>query len=409
MQARLPDWSAVFWQPDLRYIAIHGGRGSAKSHSIARALAIKAAEAPLRVLCAREIQKSIRDSSKRILDDVIREMGLEGYTSTDTEIRHENGSLFIFAGLRSNIASIKSMEGIDIAWVDEAQSISQESMDVLIPTIRKAGSQLWFSWNPASKTDAVDVMFRGDVLPPRSAVLEVNYDSNPFFTDELRAEMEYVRARDPDKYMHVWEGKYAERSAATVFTDWRIGDDVVIPHDVAPRFGADWGFSVDPTTLVRCWVLHGARTIYFDQEAYAVGCSIADTPALFRTVPDSERFPIVADSSRPETIDHMRKNGFPKMMPAVKGPRSVVEGIEFMKGFHLVVHPRCKNLIDELRHYKYKVDKHTGAILAELQDGGDHLLDAGRYALEGDRRNLSARPPPPKVVPISIASAWGRR
>jgi phage terminase large subunit len=399
---QLPQWAQALFDEVPRAFAVRGGRGSGKSRSIATALILRAAAKPLRVLCAREIQKSVRDSVKRLLDDEIERCGLGAFfTSTDTEIRGKNGSLFLFAGLRTNIDSIKSMEGLDICWIEEAANVSQGSLDVLIPTIRKVGSQLIFSWNPRYATDPVDTMYGGSDVPPGTRVLRVNHSDNPWFPDVLRAELEYDKRRDPDKYRHVWEGEYLRNSEARVFRNWRV-EDFEAPRDALHRFGADWGFAVDPTTLVRCHVI--GRTLYVDHEAYMVGCEIADTPALFLTVPESERWPIVADSARPETISHMRRNGFPKIMPAVKGPRSLEEGVEWLKSYDIVVHPRCLHTIDELTLYSYKTDPLTGNILPVLEDKKNHVIDALRYACEGIRRTASAKPA--NVVAIPCANRW---
>jgi phage terminase large subunit len=157
--------------------------------------------------------------------------------------------------------------------------------------------------------------------------------------------------------------------------------------------------------LVRCYI--EGRTLYVDHEAYGVGVEIVDTPALFLTVPGSETWPIVADSARPETIAHMRRHGFPKIMPAVKGPRSLEEGVEWLKSHDIVVHPRCVHLIDELTLYSYKADPLTGAVLPVLDDRDNHVIDALRYACEGARRVQAAKPvqlQPPQPV----AHAWRR-
>lgn len=401
----LPKWAEVLFDESPRYLAIHGGRGGGKSRSIATALVLRAARNPLRILCAREIQKSIRDSVKRLLDDEIKRCGLSAfYTSTETEIRGANGSLFLFAGLRANVDSIKSLEGVDVAWIEEAQSVSQASLDVLIPTIRKPGSQVVFSWNPSQATDPVDAMFCGETVPPRSKVLRVNYTDNPWFPDVLRAELEYDRKRDPDKFRHVWQGEYLRNSERRVFRNWRV-EEFEAPKDAVFRFGADWGFATDPTVLVRCYVV--GRELYVDHEAYAVGCEIVDTPSLFLSVPDSERWPIVADSARPETISHMRRNGFPKIMAAVKGPRSLEEGVEWLRSHDIVVHPRCVHLIDELTLYSYKADPLTGAVLPVLDDRDNHVIDALRYACEGARRTQMNRTPPAIHAP-PMASGWRR-
>lgn len=379
MLAQLPDWASCLFDEGPRYFAIHGGRGSAKSRSVATALLLRAAQKPLRILCAREIQKSIRDSVKRLLDDEIARLGLgEFYTSLETEIRGANGSLFIFAGLRSNIESIKSMEGIDIVWVEEAQTVSQGSLDTLIPTIRKPGSQIIFTWNPKGAADPVDAMFRGETVPPGTVCKQVNWQDNPWFPEVLRVEKDYDAKRDPGRYAHVWGGAYLTRSEACVFSNWRV-EEFEAPPDAHHRFGADWGYAVDPTVLVRCHIV--GRTLYVDYEAYAIGCAIVDTPDLFLTVPAAEKWPIVADSSRPETIAHMRAHGFPKIMPATKGPGSVDDGIEWLRSLDIVVHPRCEHIVSELTTYNYKTDPITGAVLPVLQDKNNHCIAEGQPVL----------------------------
>ena len=404
-RVELPEWASVLFDEALRNIAVRGGRGGGKSRSIASALVLRAAQKPLRILCAREIQKSIKDSVKRLLDDEIERAGLRAFfTSTDTEIRGANGSLFLFVGLRTNIDSVKSMEGIDVCWIEEAQSVSQGSLDVLIPTIRKPGSQLIFSWNPRLETDPVDAMFCGATMPPRSRLLTVNHGDNPWFPSVLRAELEYDRKRDPDKYRHVWEGEYLRNSERRVFKNWRV-EEFEAPPDAVHRYGADWGFAVDPTVLVRCHIV--GRTLYVDHEAYMVGCEIADTPDVFATVPGSERWPIVADSARPETISHLRRNGYPKIMAAVKGPRSLEEGVEWLRSHDIVVHPRCVHLIDELTLYSYKADPLTGAVLPVLEDRDNHVIDALRYACESARRT-AAQKPAAAVNVAPMAHAWRR-
>lgn len=395
--AALPDWAQRLWEPS-RYKVMRGGRGSAKSRSAAAALLLQAAADPHRVLCAREIQKSIKDSVKRLLDDEIERLGLGYfYESVENEIRGKNGSLFIFAGLRGNSASIKSMEGITRCWVEEAQTISRASLDDLIPTIRTPDSEIWFTYNPRFDTDPIDTMFKADELPPNTILLHVNWQDNPWFPAVLRQEMDYDKRRDMDKYLHIWEGQYQTSSEARVFKNWTVEEFEVDPTATI-RQGADWGFSVDPTVLVQAYIV--GRKLYVPWEAYRVGCDIVDTPALFMSLPDSEKWPMVADSARPETINHLRKNGFPKITSAIKGARSVEEGVEFLKSFDIVVHPRCKHLIDELTLYSFETDKLTSEVLPKLADKDNHVIDALRYALEGARRASGVRERRPlKTVP----------
>jgi phage terminase large subunit len=355
-------------------------------------------------VCVREKQKSLNQSVKRLIEQKIIDLGVGHlFEVQDTVIKSCQGSgRIIFVGMQNHTAdSIKSLEGYDCAWVEEAQSLSQKSLDLLRPTIRKPDSELWFTWNPSQATDPVDRLLRSKATPPGAIVVEVNYGDNPWFPEVLRKEMEYDRRRDLDKYAHVWMGKYAQASEARVFKNWRV-DDVVAPADAVHRFGADWGFSVDPTVLVRCHII--GRTLYIDYEAYQVGCDIVDTPSLFLTVPESEKWPIVADSARPETIAHMRKNGFPKIMGAVKGAKSIEEGVEFLKGYDIVVDPRCVHTIDELTNYSYKLDPLTGKVLPVLADKSNNVCDALRYSVEGARRTIAQRKAP--APPTQIASRW---
>lgn len=380
----------------IRYRAAFGGRGSGKSHAFAQALVIRGANRPTRALCCREIQKSLKSSVKRLLSDKIRTTGLSHlYEETETEIRGPGGTLFLFEGLRSNPDSVKSMEGLDLAWVEEANTVSQRSLDLLIPTVRKPGSEIWFTWNPKSSTDPVDALLRGTHRPPNALIERVNFDQNPFFPDVLRADMGFDQLRDPDKYAHVWLGEYLRNSEARVFKNWTI-EEFETPSDATFYLGADWGFSVDPTVLIRCFVR--GRKLYVDREVYQVGCEIDHTPALFagsdtaqparwenpreyEGLPDAQRWVIRADSARPETISYMQRRGF-RIEPATKGPGSVEEGVEFLKSYDVVVHPRCKHTIDELTLFSFKTDPLTENVLPVLQDKKNHVIDALRYSIE---------------------------
>lgn len=370
-----------------RYKGAHGGRGSGKSHFFAELMLEEHIRNPDQAsVCVREIQLSLQQSVKRLLDNKISAMNAGYYFDVQDKIiksRHGKG-LIIFQGMQNHTNdSIKSLEGFDRAWVEEAQSLSQNSLDMLRPTIRKPNSELWFGWNPQNANDPVDLLLRGDNPPPNSIVVEVNYADNPWFPDVLREEMEYDRRRDPDKYHHIWMGGYLTNSESKVFKNWKI-EEFEAPPDAVLRFGADWGFAVDPTVLVRSFIV--GRKLYIDYEAYMVNCEIMNTPELFMTVPEAEKWPITADSARPETISHMKKHGFPRIMAAIKGPKSLEEGVEWLKNYEIIVHPRCQHTIDELAHYSYKVDKLTGQVLPLLEDKRNHVIDALRYAVEGLRR-----------------------
>jgi len=368
-----------------RYKGAHGGRGSGKSHFFAELLIERSIMDKVDAVCVREVQKSLDQSVKKLLESKIETLNAGLYFEVqDKKIHSKSGGLIIFQGMQNHTAdSIKSLEGYDIAWVEEAQSLSQRSLDLLRPTIRKEGSELWFSWNPDEETDPVDVLLRGENLPPDSVVVQANFSDNPFLPSVLRAELEYDQQRDPDKFAHIWLGQYQKNSEARVFRNWRV-EEFDVPEDALIRQGADWGFSRDPSVLVQSYII--GRTLYVPHEAYMVGCEINNLPDLFMTVPAAEKWWITADSSRPETISYMQKHGFPKMAPAIKGARSVEEGVEFLKSFDIVVHPRCKHVIDELTLYSYETDPLTGQVLSKLKDKDNHVIDALRYANEGARR-----------------------
>lgn len=389
-----------------RYKGLHGGRGSGKSHFFAESLVERCLMHPgTRWACIREVQKSLEQSVKRLLEDKIEALGVgAAFNVQKFEIETPGGGVLIFQGMQNHTAdSIKSLEGFDGAWVEEAQSLSQRSLDLLRPTIRKQGSEMWFSWNPRHETDPIDRLLRGEHMPPGSVVVEANYSDNPWLPDVLWQEMEYDLRRDPDKFAHVWKGGYVRASEARVFRNWRV-DEFEVPADAIIRQGADWGFAVDPSVLVQCYAV--GRTLYVPHEAWMIGCQIDNLPDLFATVPDSARWWITADSARPETIAHMQRHGYPKIGPAVKGARSVEEGVEFLQSFDIVVHPRCRHTIDELTLYSYETDPLTGQVLPKLKDKDNHVIDALRYACEGARRAVKPAPVPVVRTQPRAATGW---
>lgn len=293
-----------------RYKIFWGGRGGAKSWSFARALVLVSLQSIELILCAREFQSSLSDSVYRLIADQITEMDLSRYFRlTQNKIVCVNGSEFIFKGLQRNIQEIKSTEGITKVWVEEAQSVSQDSWEVLIPTIRKDGSEIWASFNTGEVTDPTYVRF---VLnpPPNSITKKVSYRDNPYFPATLESERVYLKRVDPEAYEHVWEGEPRSISNACIFRGKYTVEGFETPEgtpDDPIRFyyGADWGFSQDPTALMRCFIR--GRKLYIDQEAYGVGVELDEIPELFDSVPGSRDWPIRADDSRPETISYVKK------------------------------------------------------------------------------------------------------
>lgn len=369
-----------------RYKVFYGGRGGGKSEAIAEALLFFAAVTQLRILCCREIQNSIADSSYATLKAVAYRLGIASdFEFTKTQISHKKtGSVFVFKGLLRNADSVRSMYGIDIVWVEEAVTVSEQSWQILIPTIRANKSEVWLTFNPDSEDDPTYQRFV--VNPPATAyVRKINYDENPFFPEALRLEMEHDRATDYEKYLYVWEGFPRTFSDAQIFKGKfdveQFSDDL---WRKAERlfFGADFGFGQDPSTLVRCFILDSR--LYVDYEAYGHHVEINELPELYRSVPESDKWVIHADCSRPETISYLANRKGLRIDGAKKWQGSVEDGIAYLKSFDkIVVHPRCQHTIDELRLYSYKVDPRTAEVLPIIVDKYNHCLDALRYSLDG--------------------------
>lgn len=365
-----------------RYKVFYGGRGSGKSHAVAQALTFLSSNINLRILCCREIQNSIKDSSYQVLKDMTDRLGIgHEFKFTESEILHmRTGSRFIFSGLLRNENSIRSKEGIDICWIEEASSVSQRSWDVLTPTIRKPGSELWLTFNPLTVDDPTNIFIENP--PPNAYVRKVNYWDNPFFPEVLREQMEWDKQTDFEKYLHVWEGYPLTISDAQVFKGRFVVEP--IPEDLWKKadrlfFGADFGFARDPSTLVRSFIFD--NRLFIDHEAYGVGVEIDELPQLYRSVPGADQWPIKGDSARPETISYLRRHGY-NIDGAEKWPDSIEEGINFIKSFDkVVIDPRCKHTADEFRLYSYKTDRLTDEVLPVVLDKNNHTIDALRYSL----------------------------
>lgn len=380
----LPRIFEPFFKP-ARYKIAYGGRGSGKSWAFAIMLILIAAEKPVRILCTREFQASIADSVHKLLADQIWAMGLQNqFVIRDHSIKSKVGSEFTFQGLRLNAQEIKSMEKIDYVWCEEAQGLSKESLDILEPTIRSERtdftSELWFTFNPNSVDDA---MYDYVIHPrPSSIIAKVNFNHNKFFPNVLRELKDYCKRTDPDAYDWIWEGNPRSASDAQIFKGKYVIEGFEAPEDLGRfYYGADWGFSVDPSTVIRCFLQD--RTLFIDHEAYKVGVETVDTPAFIRTVPGADSWPVRADSARPEIISHCRNHGLPSVQSVKKWDGSVEDGISYLRGLErIVIHPRCKQTASEFKLYSYKVDKQSGDVLPIVVDKNNHCVDAIRYALE---------------------------
>lgn len=368
-----------------RYKVFYGGRGGRKSWEIATALIIRAYQAKCLILCTREIQNSINDSVLSLLSSTIERLGLSEHFEVQktTIICKRTDSVFKFKGLNGlTIDSIKSFEGIDICWVEEAHSVSQRSWDVLIPTIRKQGSEIWVSFNPDLATDPVYKRF---VLqpPPSTYMKKVSYLNNPDCPQTLIDEAEYLRKIDYEAYAHIYLGEVREHSDAQVFKGKFSVEHFEIDQSFGyPLTGCDWGFDPDPTAVVRCYTKD--KRLYIRYEAYQVGCEVDNLPTLFEKIPDAKKWLIQPDSARPELISHMNRSGFNLNPNAgkLKWAGCVQDRIDFMRNFEkIIIHPECQHTAEEFRLYSRKIDKRTGDVLPVLEDKHNHCIDAIGYAI----------------------------
>ncbi|HEX7072257.1 MAG TPA: PBSX family phage terminase large subunit [Rhodothermales bacterium] len=388
---QLPAYAQHLWQRH-RYKVIWGGRGGTRSWTVARTLLLMAAFAPIRILCAREIQSSIKDSVHQLLRDQIELMRLTGFIVTDREIRHVNGSLFIFKGIRHNITAIKSLEAVDICWVEEAERITKESWSILIPTIRKPGSEIWVTFNPDQEDDATYKRFIAH--PPKDCwAVKVGWQDNPWLSDELREEKDYMYATDPEGADWVWGGNTRRISEAQILRGKYVVQEFVVPYTEdadgqripawdGPYQGQDFGFGTDPAAAVRLWV-HD-EVLYVEYEGWKLHLEIDETAAQWNhDLPDFHRYVTRADSARPDTISYLKRHGLPRIRPAKKHAGSVADGIAHLRSYRqIVIHPRCTHFIQECKLYSYKVDARSGDVLPIIIDKHNHLIDSARYALD---------------------------
>lgn len=402
-------WDMVAWSPDgfdptnrrtvkqdilegvavYRYLAFHGGRGGSKSHDAVEACVELASVGEERVVVGREFLESIRDSSHKLFKTKIQESEWAAdWTITDREMRNRRtGSVISFMGINRNPDSVRSLEGCTIFLGEEAEAFSDQSLEILLPTIRQGGSKVIFLWNPQDAASPMNRMFLSGDQPERSFVRCVLGENNRYF---YRTEMPGERRTaftkmSPTKYRHVWRGALDTNPDLLVFNNWRVGR-VEVPVDAVARYGLDWGWQ-DPLAAVEVHVFEPddpeteRGTIYFSAELYGSHIPANDIPRLVR-----EAMPLVdysyftADNSEPKSIDDLNAAGI-ACYPARKGPGSVRAGISFMQGYDIVISPDCPNTKREFEGWQWK-QLRTGVITRDPVDANNHAIDAGRYALE---------------------------
>lgn len=391
MQISLPDKAQCLFE-QRRYTVLHGGRGSAKSHSVARALLLMASQAPLRVLCCREIQRSIRDSVHRLLSDCIESMGLSSFFDVlDTEIRAINGALFIFSGLSTQtVESIKSLEGVDLVWVEEAQSISDKSWSMLIPTIRKPGSRFILTMNPQLESDPTSQRFLVNP-PPDCLAVAMNWQDNPWFPAELDAERRYHETHYPDTYDHVWGGSYLPAVEGAIYfkevqaaqESGRIGR---VPYDRKLPVHTGWDLGVRDSTSIVMWQQSG-REVWIIDYYEATGEGIAHYAQVLQ-----ERGYVWGTHWAPHDIQ-VRELGTGKsrlevaaslgikykIVPQI-GLKDGVDAVRDVFSRLWIDEGKCKRLIDCLKNYRWAMNLQLNEPKpAPVHDWASHGADALRY------------------------------
>jgi phage terminase large subunit len=375
-----------------RYKVLHGGRGGAKSWGIARALLILGAKNPIRILCAREFMTSMRDSVHKLLCDQIESLGLLNfYEITQASIRGKNGTEFAFVGLKNNVANVKSYEGIDICWVEEAQTVSRLSWNVLIPTIRKAGSEIWVSFNPELETDETYQRFVAN--PPEDCIsMRVNWYDNPWFPETLRMEKDALKARDEEAYNQVWEGLCRQTVDGAIFAkemqqaekDGRI---TKVPYDATKPVHAvfDLGWSDSTAIWFLQFVGMETRLIRYIEDSQKTISYYLATMQTFGYVYETIWLPHDAENktlaAAGRSIDDIvRAAGFKtNILPRVP----ILDSINAAR----TIFPNCwfdrEHAADGLaclRHYRYEVDPDTKQFSRNpLHDHYSHGADAFRY------------------------------
>lgn len=395
MKLQIAEAYVPLWQGGYEHYAFFGGRGGGKSHGVAEALVGLSSKREERIVCGRQFQNSMKDSVKELLENKIYSMNMSAlFDITDREIiNRSTKSRFSFIGMDRNTSSAKSLEGATIFWGEEASDFNERSIEIIVPTIRAPGSRMVWTWNPRYRTDEVDKMFRGGTPPENSYIRQVNWQDNPYFyLTRMPSEMRRAKKAKPKRFKHIWEGGYDENPEAAVFTNVVKGI-VEVPIKIRPYYGMDFGFGSDPNFLVKVYVLEAENEddediIYIAEEAMGYHIPNRDLPNLMRSVTGVDDWDIVADSSRPETIDDLCSHGL-NVRGAIKGAGSVKNGINFLTGYKIVVHPDCVNIFEELESYLWATDPMGKPLPMPANNQQDHGIDALRYAVEEHSRTYT--------------------
>jgi len=335
----------------------------------------------------RKRQVSIRHSSKRALERAIKWLGLTArFEILHTEIRNRvTGSVAFFRGLEHDSdETTRGLDGVDIFWLDEARNVSMRALMDLVRVLRERGAELISSWNPLDPDDAIESYYRGEMPPQHLLLMETSQDDNPaFFASPMADEYWRLKAADEQMWEHVYGGKHDVVGGERVYPRIEIGE---VPwrylDGLEPCYGLDLGYTDDPTVAMRVWLLDEQKTIYVEREAVGYGEDTDGISDLLDAVLHDRSATVIADNSEQRTTDALNGKGH-NLIVTGKGAGSVVEGIRFINGHRIVVHPDCTEAIEESKHYKWRIDRQTGKRTQVPRKGHDHTWDATRYAVMG--------------------------
>ena len=361
-----------------REAAVYGGRYSLKSHTVARFLLIKARESKTRIACFREFQNSIADSSHQLLSELIKEYDLNDFVITNNAIVNKvNGSDFLFKGLHNNEQSVKSTEGIDIAWVEEAQTVSQSSIEVLTPTVRKENSKIIYTYNRLLENDPVHTRLVIEGRPD-TLIINENYDiavKYGWIPDVILKEIQDDKEFRPALYKHKWLGE-PNTLEMRIYNDWRLIDE--LPHEA--RLEARWldfGYSIDPSASGGLYYHNGGWIL--DGELYRKEMSNRQLSIHFNAL-DKPQTLIIADSAEPKSIAELQAYGL-NVMGCKKGKDSVLHGIQLVKDQPISVTKRSLHIWKEYTNYFWLIDKEGNIIQKEDPACANHHMSGIRYVL----------------------------
>jgi phage terminase large subunit len=386
----VPEWMQPQYCEKFTYVVYFGGRNGGKTFCVADFLIIRSfQDKNCNYLCAREFQKTLDNSVYSVFVQQVDRMNLTKYFkfTVGKIINKLTGVTILFQGLWKNPNSIKGIPDLKIVWIDEASDISKPSWDVLVPTVtRNRDCQLICTLNPQFKTDIIAQEFIENNTRSNSYIKKVSYLDNPFkVSDEFLEEVDRLKARDYEAYLHVYEGAYIGNTQIKVFKKgsyWQVQefDENAFDEIITPKFGCDFGFSKDPFFGVRMFFYN--RSIYVSHEAVLLGLDVDKTPDFLRQhLPDVDENPVYCDSAAPAYISALKQKGL-HAIGAQKGRGSVEDGIRFLKAHEMIyIHPRCKRLIENFEMYSYKLDR-AGDITRALEDKYNDGIDALRYAVE---------------------------